>query len=315
RAALWERARKEMKPYEVVIPGTDVRFTMVPIPGGIYLRGSPEGEEARRVDEGPQHWVAVDPFWMGRCEVTWDEYELWAASLEKRRRPEGYEATADDQRADAISRPTPPYTDMTFGMGKEGGYPAICMTLHAAQTYCDWLSAKLGRFYRLPTEAEWEWACRAGSTTAYSFGDDPALLDEYAWHRGNSDGAYHKVGQKKPNAWGLHDMHGNVSEWCLDQFQPYEAREGLAVNPFVPAVEEYPVVVRGGSWKERAPRLRSAARRGSDPEWKARDPQLPQSIWYFTDAQFNGFRVVRPFVEPPKDEQERYRSKVVDPGR
>lgn len=314
RQALWAKAKSEMKPYEIVLSGTQVRFTMLPIPGGVYRMGSPDDEDGRRGDEGPQRWVAVDPFWLGKCEVTWDEYEQWSSSLEVKRRPENYETTPTDTAADAVSRPTPPYTDMTFGMGKEG-YPAICMTQHAAKKYCEWLSAKLAAFHRLPSEAEWEWACRAGTTTPYSFGVDDASLDEYAWHRGNSDGHYQKVGLKKANPWGLHDMHGNVSEWCLDEMHAYAEGDGLLVNPWVRGDEEYPHAARGGSWKERAARLRSAARRASSSEWKMRDPQIPQSIWYFTDAQFNGFRVLRPFVEPTPAQQKEYLSTVIDQGR
>jgi formylglycine-generating enzyme required for sulfatase activity len=314
RQAMWDEAAKAMQPYEVVIPGTKVAFTMVPIPGGVYAMGSPDDEPGRRADEGPQRLVAVDPFWIGKCEVTWDEYEQWASSLELKRRAAGYRPTPADAEADAVSRPTPPYTDMTFGMGKEG-HPAICMTQHAAIKYCEWLGGKLGAFHRLPTEAEWEWACRAGTTTPYSFGSDEAALDDYAWHKGNSDGRYHEVGKKKPNPWGLHDMHGNVSEWCLDRMQPYAPADGLVPDPFVRGTDEYSHAVRGGSWKERGSRLRSAARRGSNSEWKMRDPQIPQSIWYFTDAQFNGFRVVRPYREPAPAERERYQSTVVDQGR
>src|SRR5262249_40320993 len=156
-------------------------FDMVPIPGGKFVMGSSAGEAGRKEDEGPQHEVEIDPFWMGRCEVTWNEYEIWMFSLDIQRRELAKIAPNEhEKKADAVTRPTNPYTDMTFGMGKEG-FPAICMTQLAAKTYCKWLSAKTGRYYRLPTEAEWEYACRAGSTTAYSFGNDPAKLGEYAW--------------------------------------------------------------------------------------------------------------------------------------
>src|SRR5216684_4351175 len=160
---------------------------------------------------------------------------------------------------------------MSFGMGKDD-YPAISMTQHAANKYCEWLSAKTGQFYRLPTEAEWEYACRAGATTAYSFGDDPAKLGDYAWYEKNSDFKYQKVGRKKPNPWGLHDMHGNVAEWCLDQYQ----KEYYATFPndkptlapvLLPTADRFPNVARGGSWADQPARLRSAARRGSDKSW------------------------------------------------
>jgi formylglycine-generating enzyme required for sulfatase activity len=301
----------DMKPYTEKIPGTDVKFDMVPIAGGEFTLGSPDGEKGRKNDEGPQVHVKVNPFWMGKCEVTWDEYELWGLGLDlQRRKVKNQQATEADKLADAVARPTKPYSDMTFGMGKEG-FPAICMTQLAAKIYCNWLSAKTGHYYRLPTEAEWEYACRAGTKTAYSFGDDPAKLGEYAWSAANSDEKYHKIGLKKPNPWGLHDMHGNVSEWCSDQYVPdrYKALASsgkLVDSPLALGNTEYPRLVRGGAWTDEAPLLRSAARRGSSKEWKQQDPQIPQSIWYFTDADFVGFRVIRPLQKPTPEEAAKY---------
>ncbi len=301
------KTQAEMKPYRDVIPGTRVKFELVPIPGGEFLMGSPEDEAGRDEDEGPQVKVKIAPFWMGKHEVTWDEYDVWnhMTDIDSRAANDEEPTPLDKNFADAYTRPTPPYTDMTFGMGHEG-YPAIAMTQLAAQAYCEWLSLKTGRYYRLPTEAEWEYACRAGTTTAYHWGDDPDDADDYAWHVENSDFEYQKVGQKKPNPWGLYDMHGNVSEWVLDE---YRAKQYAALaqqpqpvaNPLVVAknrYQEYPFLVRGGSYDDEMPALRSAARRSSEPEWKQQDPQIPQSLWYFTDALWVGFRVVRPLQEP-----------------
>ncbi len=204
---------------------------------------------------------------------------------------------------DAVSGPTRPYADMTFGMGKLGR-PAICMTQHAANKYCEWLSAQTGHFYRLPTEAEWEYACRAGTTTAYSFGNDPKELDQYGWYIDDSDEKSHKVGQKKPNPWDLYDMHGNVAEWTADQYVPdyFQRLAGHAANPLVRPETLYPRSVRGGSWNDEADALRSGRRLGSDPSWKQQDPQLPKSIWYLTDAPWVGFRLARPQQVPSVEE-------------
>ncbi len=304
----------EMKPYSEVIGNTDVKFPLVPIPGGKFVMGSPASESGHKPDEGPQHEVDIDPFWMEAHEVTWDEYEVFMYTMDiERRKNLDIKASDNDKQADALARPTKPYTDMTFGMGKDG-YPAISMTHFAARMYCKWLSAKTGRFYRLPTEAEWEYACRAGTKTAYSFGEDASKLGDYAWFTGNSDDHYHKVALKTPNPWGLFDMHGNATEWVLDAYIAdfYEQFKNR-VEPagiFAATTKMYPHVVRGGSWDDDPEALRSAARRASNKDWKQQDPQLPQSVWYFTDAQFVGFRVIRPLREPSEAE----RQKVWDAG-
>ena len=294
-----ETSAADMKPYKGTIPHTDASFEMVPIPGGSFVMGSPESEKGRRKDEGPQRTVKVDPFWMGEYEVTWDEYRLFMFSQMAK------EDANKDQVVDAISRPTRPYVEMSFGMGLNG-YPAISMTQHAANKYAEWLSAKTGHFYRLPTEAEWEYACRAGTTSAYSFGDDPAVLGEYAWFSRNTEGKYGLVGKKKPNPWGLYDMHGNVMEWTLDQYDA-KGYAGLGSdNPWNLATQPYPHAARGGSWMDSPVVARCAARVASDPSWKQQDPQLPKSIWYHTDAQGLGFRLVRPLKVPPADQMYKY---------
>ena len=300
----------EMKPYTNTIPGTQVTYEMVPIPGGDFVMGSPDSEKDRKPDEGPQHKVIIEPFWMGQCEVTWNEYELFMyPDEEKRTRATIPTDAAGDKLADAVTHPSKPYVEMSFGMGKDG-FPAIAMTQHGANKYCQWLSAKTGQFYRLPTEAEWEYACRAGTTTPYFFGDDPAKLPEYGWYEMNSDFKYQKVGKKKPNPWGLYDMCGNVVEWCLDQYDPAYYKECAAHNPNLEpwnkATKPYPHSVRGGSWDDEAKMCRSAARRGSDRSWKMQDPQLPKSVWYFSDAQWVGFRIVRPLKVPSAEMMQKY---------
>ena len=300
RQAASAQTAPEMKPYTETIPGTEVKFDMTPIPGGAFVMGSPDSEPGRAPDEGPQHEVTIRPFWMGVHEVTWDEYDLFAFSLDLKKEKQAG-ATREPANADAVTRPTPPYADESFGYGK-GRQPVISVSHHAAMEYCRWLSVKTGKTYRLPTEAEWEYACRAGSKAAYSFGDDAKQLGEYAWYLDNSDGQPHPVGRKKPNAWGLYDMYGNAAEWCLDLYEKdfysrFKAGAPALSPVLIPDEKHYPHVVRGGSWDDEAPALRSAARRASDRKWNKRDPQNPQSIWWLTNATHVGFRVVRPLEE------------------
>ncbi|WDE97641.1 SUMF1/EgtB/PvdO family nonheme iron enzyme [Lentisphaera profundi] len=303
------------KPY-TVYKGAEYEFTMMPIPAGKYKRGSDQG------DESPVKEIAIASFWMGKHEVTWAEYESWQFDLDiERRTADNFTMNNLDKNADIVSRPTGPYLDMSFGMGKEKR-PVICMTQLAAKAYCMWLSAKTGDFYRLPTEAEWEYACRAGSTSAYSFGDDASKLGDYAWFADNANESYQPIGQKKANAWGLHDMHGNVSEWVLDSFDPDFYANSPSENPvnLAPETPEdnpfeetefwpnkiYDRIVRGGSYINDADELRSAKRFISEPDWKIQDPQIPKSVWYHTDAVFVGFRVVRAGTIPKLEDLHKY---------
>lgn len=297
-------------------------FEMIAIPGGEFTLGSPETEASRKPDEGPQRKVKIEPFWMGKLEVTWNLYRPFMENGKDRNKDgslnrdtdrassEAPEIKPGESLADTITQPTPPYIPMHFQMGDgySKDYPAIGVTQHAASKFCEWLSEQTGQFYRLPTEAEWEYACRAGTTTTWSFGDDESKLGEFAWFAGNSEFQYQKVGTKKPNPWGLHDMHGNVSELVLDQYAPdtYAGIKDGALAPWTPALNRYPTVVRGGNWDTDPPALRSAARLGSNKDWKIQDPQIPKSIWFFTDAPWLGFRIVRPLKTPPVEEMHRY---------
>ena len=299
RARIEEQSKKAPsgKPaaYKVTIPNTTVTYAMVPIPGGEFTMGS-AGANAKP-DEQPQHKVGLDPFWMQAHEVTWDMYLMFMFADQANERGRA------DATVDGLSRPTAPYVEMSFGRGLKG-FPAISMTQHAANKFAQWLSAKTGEYYRLPTEAEWEYACRAGSAT----GIPPGSLDDYAWYVKNSaaqfmSATYHLVGTKKPNAWGLYDMLGNVMEWTLDQYAPYSA--SAQQNPWVKSTASYPHAVRGGSWNDDVPLLTCTARVASDASWKKQDPQLPKSIWYMTDAQWLGFRLVRPAKLPTAEEMYR----------
>ena len=299
------KTAKGVQSYVETISGTAVKFELVPIPGGTFVMGSPPSETKRFPDEVPQHEVTIRPFWMSKMEVTWDEYDLFAFSFDiKKKKQQGVDLSAQpesERSADAVTRPTPPYADETFGLGREG-QPVICVTHHAAMEYCRWLSVKTGKIYRLPTEAEWEYACRAGTKSAYSMGDNLTNLKDFAWYAENSGGKPQKVGTRKPNPWGLYDMHGNAAEWVLDEYDPkiYSTfKDGTpAISPvFIPTEKHYPHVVRGGSWDDEASMLRSAARRASNDDWSMLDPQQPKSIWWHTNATFVGFRVVRPLEE------------------
>ena len=176
RVGAFQAVAAPLAPYTETIPDTKVTFDMVPVPAGSFVMGSPESEPGRAADEGPQHTVKLPGFYIGKIEVTWDEYDQFGFSLDlQKKRKLG--TALSKEGADAVSRPTPPYADESWGWGKEK-QPVIGITHYSALKYCEWLSAKTGKKYRLPTEAEWEYAARAGTKTAYSFGDDAAQLGD-----------------------------------------------------------------------------------------------------------------------------------------
>jgi formylglycine-generating enzyme required for sulfatase activity len=308
-----------MVPYTATIPGTEVQFEMVPIAGGKFKMGSPESEKGRKSAEGPQFEVTVDPFWMGKFEITWSEYREFMKVTDVFKGFEGMKPSLRQvtkaNQADAVTSPSNLYDPtFTFRNGDKPRLPACTMSQFAAKQYTKWLSLLTGDFYRLPSEAEWEYACRAGTTTAYSFGDDPSQLGKYAWDFDNSGETTHEVGQKQPNPWGLYDMYGNVSEWVLDQYLPegYKKFGGKPTNwkdAIVWPSKLYPRVLRGGSWDADAADCRSASRRPSnDQDWREIDPNSPKSPWWFTepDALGVGFRVIRPLKPAPTTERSKY---------
>lgn len=291
---------QQLKVYEQNIPGTDVEFRMVPVPGGSFTIGSPAAEKGRDADEGPQKKVQLGGFWMGEKEVTFAEWDAFFKNMDV---PQTKEISVD-----AVSRPTAQYIDLTWGMGRDGRQPTNSMSQQAALMYCKWLYEKTGIFYRLPTEAEWEYACRAGTQTATPFGNDPKSLASYGYFNGNSEGKFHKTASLKPNGWGIYDMLGNLSEWTLDQYQAdaYSKLQPNAKDPLVAPASKYPKVVRGGSYLDDAEELRCANRLASDASWNKRDPQIPKSKWWLTDGMYVGFRVVRPEKAPSKEEIEKF---------
>ncbi len=294
--------------YVQTVPGTELTFEMISLPEGTFLMGSPTSESNRKEDEGPQREVELDAFYMAKYELTWELFELFFKQNKE------LFVKLDDEKVvkiDAITRPSPPYEDPSYGMGKDG-YPAVSMSTYSALVFCKWLSTVTGKFYRLPTEAEWEYAARAGSTASYSFGEDASLLDDYAVYRKNSNNAYAQVGTKKPNAWGLYDMHGNAAEWTMDEYKE-DAYETLgSENPWATPMVIHPRVYRGGSWDDEADKLRSAARTGSTTKLQKRDPQIPKSFWWFTDSNYVGFRLVSPAEQPSPEAQKKFWQTVLD---
>lgn len=284
----------------VEIPGTGQVVTLAWVPAGTFAWGSPDGEAGRDPDEGPVRQVRLPGFWMTVHEITADQYAPFRfASFDS-----GAAADPEAFDVDAVTRPSPPYEDPGHGL-PAGDHPATGMTRLNALHYARWLSLKTGRLFRLPTEAEWEYACRAGSEGAFGEGG-PDELETRAWYDANAAGGHHPVGTKTPNAWGLHDLQGNVAEWVLDGYEP-DARADLPADAAVESPRfGDPVggrgVVRGGAFDDPPGRLRCAERLPEAAAWKRRDPQIPKSRWWNTDSPHVGFRLVSPGGERSVEE-------------
>jgi formylglycine-generating enzyme required for sulfatase activity len=231
--------------YRETIANTVVTFDLVLVPGGTITVGGKS--------------MDVKPFYIGKTEITWDQYDVFALGLDQPKAGSG---------ADAIARPSQPYSAPDYGWG-HAGYPAISIARPAAEAFAAWLSKKTGKTYRLPTETQWLMAA------AMAVGKDPLTpqrIDAMSWNAGNASARTHASATKAADALGLFDLFGNAAEW-------------------VSAGDAY--VTRGGSFRDAADKMGPNARAVQDDSWNERDPQLPKSRWWLSDAPFVGFRVVR----------------------
>ena len=292
------------------IPGTTVSFEMIAIPDGSFNIGSLDSESFRNPDEGLVKTVKISKFWMGKTEISWNEYLAFFNATSSEGRKE-FTKQMNDADVDAITGPTPPWGAPDQGWGKTTR-PAITMSHYAAETFCKWLARVTGKTYRLPTEAEWEYACRAGTQGPYFFEGDPrdfskntfknklfgpdtTTINSYVIYSINSNGKTHLPSEVKPNPFGLLNMLGNVSEFCQDWYSPdtyVSYNEATIMGPRVPA-DGLEHVIRGGSYKSDAADVRCAARDFTKTKkWLITDPQIPKSIWWYSDCAHVGFRVV-----------------------
>ena len=281
--------------YVEIVDGSDLQINMVYLSGGEYVMGSPAKERGRKKDAGPRHTVSLSPFWISSYEITWDLYELFLNNVNQKRVQNRGPINLD---IDGVSSAKMPYVNHN-----QLGHPVINITQYGASQFCKWLTAKTGNYYRLPTEAEWEFACRSSTETTYSFGNSGRKINQFGWYKKNSGGKLQKIGLKRPNGYGLYDMHGNAAEWVLDSYDPeaYIKRKKAAHNPMVRMKALYPRVVRGGSYKDSLSKVRSSSRGFSSKRWKQRDPQVPKSLWWHTNAKHVGFRIVRISGTPGED--------------
>ncbi len=293
---------QDFENYKQEIKGEKIAIELVAVKGGSFYMGTKI--PLRDSDEKPAHQVEVDGFWMGKYEITWEQYDTFVYGQFDEGQFES-PLKLKELGIDGVTSATTPYFDMSFGMGK-GSFPAVNMTQYAALMYCKWLTAKTGVFYRLPTEAEWEYVCKKGKT------DNISDLDQYCWYKDNSEEKYQKTGLKKSNSLGIYDLLGNVSEWVLDQYDTVYYSDSPQKNPWNIPSKLYPRVVRGGSWIDTANKICCTNREPSRADWKQRDPQIPKSNWWHTDAPYIGFRIVRPIVQPSELEIKKYWLEAID---
>jgi formylglycine-generating enzyme required for sulfatase activity len=266
-----------------------------PIPAGEFLMGSPDPDKEARSDEKPQHRVRLtQSYYLGAHQITRGQFRQCVEATHYQTCAEKSWKVGQDLRAslDDYWDEEPESLWWSPSLNQTDDHPVVNVSWKDSLAFCDWLSKQEGRQYRLPTEAEWEYACRAGTTTRYSFGDSEYLLDEYAWYAANSNHQSQPVGRKRPNAWGLHDMHGNVWEWCLDGYDTDYYKESPTNDPRGPE-QSYTQVIRGGSWNKRPWAARSAHRGG---KWGDRDnPGTSYLLMLTHDYRHSnlGFRVAQ----------------------
>lgn len=296
------------------VPGTSVSFEMIAIPEGTFDIGSPESEPFRNEDEKQAKDISISKFWMGKTEVSWIEYLAFFNATTSEGRKESTEML-EEQNLDAITGPTPPWGAPDQGWGKTTG-PAITMSHLAAETYCKWLSKVTGKTYRLPTEAEWEYACRGNKKDPYFFegnpkdfsknqlknkifGADTSIINSYVIYAENSNSRAHPPDLVKPNPFGLVNMLGNVSEFCQDWYAADAySNYGTGVSDPQGPFDGTEYVIRGGSFDDDAADVRSARRDHTRTDaWVVTDPQIPKSKWWYSDCIHVGFRVVCEYNE------------------
>jgi len=256
--------------------GEHVSLDLVLVRHGSFQMGSPPNEPKRNSDEAQRAVTITKDYYIGRFPVTLVQFDRFISQTQYRTEAEagpsggfGWDGSKLKQEAGFNWRNT--------GFEQNGDQPVTTVSYADTLEFCDWLSRKSGRAISLPTEAQWEYACRAGTTTAWHNGNDPTQAGEIAWFKPRSQNATHPVDSAKPNSWGLY-IGGNVNEWCKDWYAPYASGPSTDPEQTNPSLSDKPRrVLRGGSWLREVQHTRSAARFRNDPGSRNAD---------------NGFRIV-----------------------